>query len=121
VYAANPLLAYEIYERAKLFGQKPSDFALLDECVGDIGRFYFDRGIWAWGKRVISRLEEAGQSSNESIARTQRQREWERLMGADMTNSATGFREVNADSVSSHGRVLGADTGGDDDDLVVLD
>lgn len=120
MYATNRLLAHEIYERAKLFGQKPSDVALLDECVGDIGRFYFDRGIWAFGRHVASRLEEAGQSKNASIARVQRMREWERLMGADMSSSATGFRDPGSDSVSTHGRVVG-DTAARDDDEIVLD
>lgn len=100
-----------------MFGQKPSDVALLDECVGEIGRFYFDRGIWQFGRYVASRLDEVGQSSNPTIARTQRMREWERLMGADMSNSATGFRDPG-DSVSAHGRVVG-DPGRDDDDIVL--
>jgi len=120
VYAANPLLAYEIYERAKLFGQLPSSVALLDECVGDIGRYYFDRGIWAWGKHVVARLEEAGQSNNASLARWQREREWERLMRADVTDSTTGFRDVNPDSVSPNARVIGS-VEDDESDLVVLD
>jgi hypothetical protein len=120
VYAANRRLAYEIYERAKLFGQKPSDTALLDEAVGEIGRFYFDRGIWAFGRHVANRLEAAGQSSNQAIAQAQREREWERLMGADMTNSATGFADPSVDSLSPHGRIAGED-GRSDDDLIVLD
>jgi hypothetical protein len=116
VYATKPLLAYEIYERAKLFGQKPSDVALLDERVGEIGRFYFDRGIWAFGKHVANRLDEAGQSENPTIAQAQRLREWERLMGGDMTNSATGFRDPS-ESVSPHGRVIGRDADSDDEDI----
>lgn len=120
MYAAKPRLAYEIYERAKLFGQKPSDVALLDECVGEIGRFYFDRGIWAFGKHVANRLDEAGQSKNPSIARAQRIREWERLMGADISNSATGFADPGTDSVSAHGRVVG-DAARDGDEIVLDD
>lgn len=121
MYASNPLLTYEIYERAKLFGQKPSDTALLDESVGEIGRFYFDRGVWAFGRHVANRLDEAGQSKNPAIAQAQRAREWERLMGADMTNSATGFADPSADSVSAHGRTVGAPADRSDDDLIVLD
>lgn len=101
-----------------MFGQNPSDCALLDECVGEIGRFYFDRGIWAFGKHVANRLDEAGQSDNATIARTQRIREWERLMGADMSNSAAGFRDP-ADSVSPHGRVVGGPADRDDEDLIL--
>jgi hypothetical protein len=118
VYAANRLLAYEIYERAKLFGQNPSDVALLDERVGEIGRFYFNRGIWAFGKHVARRLDEAGQSRDQTIAQTQREREWERLMGADMTSSATGFRDPG-ESMSAHGRVVGGPAAGDDDEIVL--
>ena len=118
MYATKRLLAYEIFERAKMFGQNPSDVALLDECVGEIGRFYFDRGIWAFGKHVANRLDEAGQSNNKTIARTQREREWERLMGTDMSNSTTGFRDLG-ESVSPHGRVVGGPVSGDDD--IVLD
>jgi hypothetical protein len=99
-----------------LFGKNPSDVALLDERVGEIGRFYFDRGIWAFGRHVANRLDEAGQSENPAIARTQREREWERLMGADMTDSATGFRDP-VGPVSAHGRIVGA--AGDDDEIVL--
>lgn len=120
MYAGNRLLTYEIYERAKVFGQKPSDVALLDESVGEIGRFYFDRGVWAFGRHVANRLEDAAQSSNEAIARAQRAREWERLMGADMTDSTTGFADPGVDSLTPHGRVAGEDHS-DDDDLIVLD
>lgn len=102
---------------AKLFGQKPSDVALLDDCVGEIGRFWFDRGIAAFGNGVAAALERAGQASNPTIARAQRQREWERLMGGDMESSATGFADVGADSVSAHGRVIGDDP---DDEEIVL-
>lgn len=102
-----------------MFGQNPSNVALLDECVGEIGRFYFDRGIWAFGKHVANRLDEAGQSDNATIARAQREREWERLMGADMSNSATGFRDPEFDSVSPHGRVVGAPDRRDDEDIIL--
>ncbi len=85
-----------MFERAKLFGQRPSDVALLDERVEDIGRFYFDRGIWAFGRHVAARMAEVGQSQDAGIAETLRLREWERLMGADMSNSATGFADPGA-------------------------
>lgn len=114
-------MAYEIYERAKAFGQRPSDVALLDECVGDIGRFYFDRGIWAFGRHVTARLEEAGQSSNAAIAQVQRLREWERLMGVDMATSTTGFREVDESSLSQHARRSGGGSTDDGDDGIDLD
>lgn len=93
---------------AKLFGQRPSDIALLDDCIGEISRFWFDRGIAAFGNGVAAALEKAAQSSNPTIAATQRQREWERLMGGDMETSTTGFRDVH-DPLSAHGRVVGAD------------
>lgn len=118
MYAANRQLAYEIYERAKLFGCLPSDVALLDECVSDIGRFYFDRGIWAFGRHVTTRLEEAGRSNNQAIARVQRIREWERLMGIDMSTSTSGFADPG-ESLSAHGRRVGADP--DDADEIILD
>jgi hypothetical protein len=114
VYATNRPLAYEIYERAKLFGQNPSDCALLPECVGEIGRFYFDRGIWAFGRHVTNRLQEAGQSSNASIAQAQREREWEKLMGGDMTSSATGFADPS-EAASVHSRVVGEPSAEDED------
>lgn len=41
-------------------------------------------------------------------------------MGADMTNSATGFADPNADSMTAHGRAVG-DADRSDDDLIVLD
>lgn len=105
---------------AKLFGQRPSDVAILDECVGEFGRFYFDRGIAAFGQAVNARVERAGQSSNPTIAKTQRMREWERLMGGDMANSAAGFASPSEASGSSHGRVIGAPRNEDDDDETML-
>lgn len=44
-----------------------------------------------------------------------REREWERLMGEDMTNSATGFAEPDPDDVTAHGRVVGRE----DEDIVL--
>lgn len=85
-----------MYERAKLFGQRPSDIALLPESVRDIGRFYFDRGVWAFGRHVATRLEEAASSREPSIARMQREREFDRLMGADMRTSTAGFADPAA-------------------------
>jgi len=112
VYARSKTLAYEIFERAKMFSQRPSDVALLDERVGDIGRFYFDRGIWAFGRHVASRMAEVGKSSDPGIAETLRLREWERLMGADVSNSATGFADPGA-------AMAARDEEGDED--IVLD
>ncbi|ETB35630.1 MULTISPECIES: hypothetical protein [Mycobacterium avium complex (MAC)] len=91
---------------ATLFNQRPSDVALLDESVGPIGRFYFDRGIASFGQAVKVRVEKAGTASNPAIAKTQRMREWERLMGGDMTNSTTGFADP-LDAPSPRSRVKG--------------
>lgn len=101
---------------AKLFSQKPSDVALLDDCVGQFGKFYFNRGIAAFGRGVHARIEEVGQSSNPVIARTQRIREWERLMGGDMEGSAAGFADPTV-SASAHARVVGEPA--EDDDIVL--
>lgn len=109
MYARNRPLAYEIYLRAKAFGCKPSDVALLAECVEEIGRYYFDRGIWAFGRDVDAKVDEAGQSKDSTIARTQREREWERLMGADMSNSTAGFADP--------GSAMAARDDSDDDDI----
>jgi hypothetical protein len=77
--------------------------------------------VWAFGRHVAQRLEEASQSKNPAIARAQRAREWERLMGADMTNSATGFADPSSATITAHGRAVGAEAGDPDDDLIVLD
>lgn len=103
---------------AKLFGQRPSDLAILDETVGEFGRFFLDRGVTAFGQAVQTRVEKAASSSNPAIARTQQQREWERLMGGDMTNSATGFADPS-ESMSTHGRSIGKDSNDDGDDMVI--
>jgi hypothetical protein len=116
-YARNPKLAYEVYEMAKLFCQKPSDIAILDDCVGEFGRFWFDRGIAAFGRAVHQRMEQAGQSSNETIARTQRIREWNRLMGEDMSTSAAGYADPS-EGLSPHARAHGM---ADEEDDIVLD
>lgn len=104
---------------AKLFGQKPSDIALLDESVGPIHRFYFDRGIAAFGQAVHMRVEQAGQSRNPVIAKAQRAREWERLMGGDMSKSATGFADPSSESLSAHGMSVGRDDSGEEE--MILD
>lgn len=104
---------------AKLFGQKPSDVALLDDSVGRVGRWYFDRDVAAFGLGVHSRMERAGQSSNAAIARMQKEREWERLMGGDMATSTTGFQDPSPDSISAHGKAIG-DVDDDDDEDIIL-
>lgn len=103
---------------AKLFSQRPSDVAVLDDCVGEFGRFWFNRGIAAFGRAVHARMEEVGQSSNPAIAQAQRIREWNRLMGEDMTGSAVGFRDPG-EGLSAHGRAIGLED--DDEDDIVLD
>jgi hypothetical protein len=86
-------MAYEVYEMAKTFGQKPSDVALLDDCVSGFGLFCFNRGIAAFGNAVHSRMQRAGRSDDAAIARFQREREWARLMGADMETWTDGFAD----------------------------
>lgn len=103
---------------AKLFCQRPSDIAILDDRIGQFGRFYFDRGIAAFGRGVLSRLDEVSQSKNPVIARTQRLREWERLMGGDMDQSTTGFADPAVAASSSNARVIGAQSN-DDEDIVL--
>lgn len=117
VYADNRTLAFEIFELATLFHKLPSDVALLDESVNSVGRFWFDRGIAAFGRAVQTRVEKAGESSNAAIAQTQRQREWERLMGGDMETSATGFADPTK---SSSPYALGLDNDDDDDGETVI-
>lgn len=103
---------------AKLFSQRPSDVAVLDDCVGEFGTFYFNRGIAAFGRAVAARLDEVSKTNNKAIAQAAREREWARLMGEDMTNSPVGFRDPG-EGLSAHGRSLGgADV---DDDEIVLD
>ncbi|WP_454232146.1 hypothetical protein [Mycolicibacterium fortuitum] len=103
---------------AKLFCKKPSDIAVLDDHIGEFGRFYFNRGIAAFGRGVLARLDEVSQSKNPVIARTQRLREWERLMGGDMDQSTTGFADPAVASSSSNARVIGAQSS-DDEDIVL--
>jgi hypothetical protein len=87
---------------------------VLDDCVGVYGRFYFDRGIAAFGRAVHARLDEVSQSENATIARAQRIREWERIMGGD--NIAAAFADPSADGgITSHGRAVGREDAGDDD------
>ena len=112
-------MAYEIYEMAKLFCQKPSDIAVLDDCVGEFGAFYFNRGIAAFGRGVHARLQEVGQSTNPVIARAQREREWERLMGGDMNGSATGFADPAVATASAHARVIGERANDADEDIIL--
>lgn len=104
-------MAFETYQKATTFGQRPSDVALLDECVDEIGRFYFDRGIFAFGEHVEASLTKAGTSKNPSIAAAQRQREWERLMGIDAQASTafadpTGFARTMSDDDDESGTQL---------------
>lgn len=108
-------MAFEIYEMATLFGQRPSDVAILDERVDALGLFYFDRGIATFGRAVQSRVEKAGTSSNAAIAQTQREREWERLMGGDVLSSATGFADPAAGDLSRHARATGRDESDDEE------
>lgn len=100
---------YEIYRRAKAFQTLPHDVAVLDTRVDEVGRYLFDRGIWMFGESVERRVEAAGTSRYPSIAAMQRQREWERLMGVDMTESTTGFADPESatdDTGAGDSRVL---------------
>lgn len=109
-------MAYEIWEMAKLFSQRPSDVALLDDCVGPICRFLFDRGIAAFGSGVHARLDEVSTSSNQAIVHAQRTREWDRIMGGD---GASAFADPTQGGISPNARVVGQDESEDDDDLVI--
>lgn len=106
---------------AKMFNQRPSDVALLDDCVSRVGRFYFDRDIADFGSGVHARMQQVGQSSNPAIARMQKEREWERLMGGDMSTSTTGFQDPSPDSISAHGKAIGAPEDDDEEDIVLDD
>jgi len=118
VYSQDRRLAYQIYQRAIAFNQKPSDTAYLDDCIDAVGRYYFDRGIWAFGEHVKRRLDEVTNSTeNASIAQSRREREWERLMGEDMSQSAAGFADPTPESLSAHGRSVGEP----DDEVIELD
>ncbi|WP_155770279.1 hypothetical protein [Mycobacterium asiaticum] len=70
----------------------------------------------AFGQAVQTRVQKAATSSNASIAQTQREREFERLMGGDMGTSATGFADPT-ESDSPYGRVVGQDPRDEDVDL----
>lgn|GEM_PF-4668171 len=108
MYSEDRKLAYEIYQRATAFNQRPSDIAYLDDCVDEIGRYYFDRGIWAFGEHVKNRLDEVvGTTQNAAIAQSRREREWNRLMGVDMSQSAAGFADPTPESITAHGRSVG--------------
>lgn len=101
---------------AKLFCQKPSDIAILDDRVGEFGRFFFNRAIAAFGRGVHARLNEVATSREPAIAQSQKEREWERLMGGD-EDSAAGFADPTMGSISGHAKVVGAQS--DDEDIVV--
>lgn len=91
-------MCYQLYQQSKLFGKLPSEIAVLDDCLlDDIGRYYFNRGIYMFGQHVDARVEAAGTSRDPALAATQREREWERLMGFDMDESTTGFADPTAD------------------------
>lgn len=100
---------------ATMFGQRPSDVAILDERVDALGLFYFDRGIATFGRAVQTRVDNAADSNNAIIARTQRMREWERLMGGDMQVSAAGFADPSQGDISPHARSRGRDEADDDE------
>jgi hypothetical protein len=106
-------MAYEIYEMAKLFSQRPSDIALLDDCVGPICRFIFDSTIAAFGRGVHARLDEVSTSNNPSIVQAQRAREWDRIFGGDGAWAFADPTEID----SPHARVVGQDESEDDDDF----
>jgi hypothetical protein len=120
VWATNRRLAHRIYRQAKAFNQLPSSVAGLDSRVDELGRHLFDRGIWAFGEAVARRLDEVCEgTTNAAIARAQHEREWARLMGDDMTNSAVGFRDVNAETIGAGGRMVGDDPDSGDEDMPI--
>lgn len=84
-----------------------------------VGRFWFNRGIATFGRAVQSRVEKAADSSNPVIAKMQRMREWERLMGGDMDTSAVGFADPTQGELSPHARAEGRDDDDDDDEMAI--
>lgn len=93
---------------AKTFGQKPSDLALLDDSISDVGRFFFNRGVAAFGNAVHERMSVIGRESSPVLARALREREWQRIMGGD-PDDTSAFAEPDPTSMSAHARVIGAD------------
>lgn len=85
--------------------------ALLDDSITEVGRFYFDRGIWAWGNEVERRVNDAATSSNLSIAAAQRQREFYRLMGME-DDSMSAFADP-IEAASPHALIDDGDSGGE--------
>jgi len=107
-------MAYEIYQRAKTFGKLPSDVALFDDSVVPLVRWYFDRGIWAWGEHVIGRLAEAGHGGNPAFAASRREAVFLELMGGDVSSAYA------APDAAAPSRQAGVDrrASNDDDDRV---
>lgn len=102
---------------SKMFGCRPSDIAPLDDSADRLGRFIFDRAIAAFGRGVQVRLDEVASSSNPAIAKTQREWEWSRLMGAGVESAVADPGE----STSRHVHVRGQSASDDDDEIVLED
>lgn len=107
-----------MWETAKTFGKLPSEVALFDCELTEFSRFCFNRDVAAFGQAVQTKVAKAATSSNALIAQTQREREWERLMGGDMRTSGTGFADPT-EADSPYVRVVGQNP--DDVDEVALD
>jgi len=105
----NRRLAWEVYNRTKDFGGKPHQHWVFDDEVNDLALFYFDRGVWYFGRRVDAELAEAGSHKNTAIANSNRMRALARCMGDDMSTSTVGFRDPAYEPTSEHGREAGED------------
>lgn len=78
--------------------------------MGRLGRWVFDRGIWAFGRYVERSINEAATSDDPSLAAHQKEREFERLMGGDMQDSTSGYADP---ATSGYARVESAGRGGE--------
>ncbi len=95
-----------MWETAKTFGKLPSEVAIFDCELTEFSKFCFNRDVAAFGQAVQTKVQKAATSSNPVIAQTQRQREFERMMGGDMDISATGFADPS-EAESPYVRVVG--------------
>ncbi len=87
MYSQNKRLCYELYQRAKDFGHRPSELAFFGDSVGQLFHWFFDRGIWAWGRHVEGRLTEATHGGNPTFAASRREAAFQELMGGDVSSA----------------------------------
>lgn len=100
--------AWEAWQVSQAYNRLPSEIYGVEGAAG----YFFDQGIFIFGRWVESECQEAESSaSNQAFANMNRARTFARCMGDDMSKSTAGFADPFAGVVPNQKSGNGSDDG----------